>query len=258
MSKFVTLHGFGSGSSGTELNFEIVGGTTQPTNPKENTIWVNTDTEITGYEFTSSTQPTKPIEGMVWILIGTQSPVDFNILKKNNIQIYPLSASQYINGKWTTVSTMSYQNGEWTNWWNGRIYWLGETYPDFTGDIKTSDTISYSDDGGSFTVTNTSHAGGSVYVDDIDVTKYSYIKVNFTDVSRNYANNSANATCYIFVHQDGENIAEISNIHETGPGEYTLDVSSISGLVSIDIYTYTYIATPEVYITITVNKWWLE
>ena len=34
---------------GGGLNLKVVGGTTQPTNPRENTIWVNTTTAITGY-----------------------------------------------------------------------------------------------------------------------------------------------------------------------------------------------------------------
>ena len=32
--------------SGGGLNFKIVGGTTEPTNPKENTVWINTDVDI--------------------------------------------------------------------------------------------------------------------------------------------------------------------------------------------------------------------
>jgi hypothetical protein len=54
MSKFVTLHGFGGGSGGTELNFDIVGGTTEPTNPTENMIWVNTNVEIADYIFSAT------------------------------------------------------------------------------------------------------------------------------------------------------------------------------------------------------------
>jgi len=43
-------------SSGAELNFEVVGGTTKPANPIENTIWVNTENEITSWIF-SATEP---------------------------------------------------------------------------------------------------------------------------------------------------------------------------------------------------------
>lgn len=41
---------------GDNLNFKIVGGTAQPSNPKENTIWVNTNTAIHAWDF-SATEP---------------------------------------------------------------------------------------------------------------------------------------------------------------------------------------------------------
>ena len=44
------------GSGG--LNFDVVGGTTEPTNPKENTIWVNTETKIEYW----SLEPTEPLK----------------------------------------------------------------------------------------------------------------------------------------------------------------------------------------------------
>ncbi len=46
------------GNISGSLDFEVVGGTTKPVNPKENTIWVNTDAEITKWVF-SSTKPYK-------------------------------------------------------------------------------------------------------------------------------------------------------------------------------------------------------
>ena len=44
MNKVVPLNGFGGGSN--PLNFKIVGGTTQPSNPVENMIWVQTSVDI--------------------------------------------------------------------------------------------------------------------------------------------------------------------------------------------------------------------
>ena len=41
---------------GTSLNFTVLGGTTRPTNPKENTIWVNTTVEFESWIF-SADQP---------------------------------------------------------------------------------------------------------------------------------------------------------------------------------------------------------
>lgn len=111
MSKFVTLHGFGGGSGGTELNFEVVGGTTEPTSQNENTFWINTDTPITSWIF-SATQPTG-VDGMVWIVTDITSTMEFNVLKENGIQIYPTSAKQYIDGAWVDVTAYSYRDGEW-------------------------------------------------------------------------------------------------------------------------------------------------
>lgn len=103
------------GGGGGGLNFQVVGGITAPNNPKENMIWINTDQKITSYIF-SATEPTSLVEGMVWILTGASSTVEFNALKKNGIQVYPLSAKQYVNGAWVGVTARSYQNVEWASW----------------------------------------------------------------------------------------------------------------------------------------------
>lgn len=55
--------------SWVELNFRVAGGTTQPTSPSENTIWVNTDTEISEWTFSAEdpylqTQEIYTAEGM--------------------------------------------------------------------------------------------------------------------------------------------------------------------------------------------------
>lgn len=103
----------GSGSGG--LNFKIVGGTVEPANAKENTIWVNTDVPITSYSF-SATEPTDFTEGMVWIHTGASSTTAFNALRKNAVQVYPNAASQHINGSWVSKDAMMYQNGNWLSW----------------------------------------------------------------------------------------------------------------------------------------------
>lgn len=102
-------------STGVELNFEVIGGTSQPSSPKENTIWVNTSTPITNWMF-SSTEPDSAEAGMVWIAVGTESDIEFNALKKNAIQVYPEKAQQYVNGAWVKVSAMTYQGGKWNEW----------------------------------------------------------------------------------------------------------------------------------------------
>ena len=105
------LHGNGGANV---LNFKVVGNP-QPANPRENTIWINTDTPITFYAFQTEA-PSNPQEGWVWIFVGTSSTAAFNALKKNGIQVYPISAKQYIGGAWVDKTAKSYQNGEWVDW----------------------------------------------------------------------------------------------------------------------------------------------
>lgn len=102
----------GGGSGG--LNFQVIGGTAAPSNPKENMIWVNTSTKITSYIF-STKQPTGS-DGMVWIATGTSCTVEFNALKKNCIQVCPAAAKQYVNGIWVDKVAKSYKSGAWTDW----------------------------------------------------------------------------------------------------------------------------------------------
>lgn len=121
---------YGNGG-GSDLNFNVVGGTSQPANPKENTIWVNTGTTISGWVF-SSTTPVSPAEGMVWISTGASSTVEFNALKKNGIQVYPTSAMQYVSGAWVSKTTLVYTSGEW-NELATYLYSMGDECTALTG-----------------------------------------------------------------------------------------------------------------------------
>jgi len=106
---------YGNGGGGSSINFKVVGGTTEPTNPTENTIWVNTNVTITDWYF-SATQPENMTEGEVWFYTGTTSVVAFNSLKKQNIMVYPLSAKQVVSGSLVDVTAKSYQGGAWVDW----------------------------------------------------------------------------------------------------------------------------------------------
>lgn len=111
MSIVVPLEGFGGGAT---LNFKVVGGTSQPSNPRENTIWVNTSTTITDWVF-SSTQPSGK-EGRVWFATDTSSVAKFNALKKKQIQVYPIYAKQYVSDSWVNKTAKTYQSGTWKEW----------------------------------------------------------------------------------------------------------------------------------------------
>ena len=107
-------HGAGGGTS---LNFKVVGNP-KPDSPKENTLWVDTDEEITSWAF-APTQPETAAEGMVWFSTDISKPIVFDALKKNSIMVYPTSAKQYVNGAWVSKVIEIYQNGEWVKFWDG-------------------------------------------------------------------------------------------------------------------------------------------
>ena len=122
-------HGAGGGAP---LNFKVVGNP-QPSNPKENVIWVDTDIDIPAWHF-SATQPENMAEGAVWFPTGVESPAVFNALKKNGIMVYPLSARQYVSGAWVDRVTKIYQGGEWrTMIISGLLYENGNENNGLTG-----------------------------------------------------------------------------------------------------------------------------
>lgn len=131
MSLTVPLYGFGGG--GASLNFKVVGGTTKPTNPNENTIWVNTDKKIASWTF-SATQPKTATEGMVWITTNTSSSIELNVLKKSDVIVNLHSAKQYVGGAWKLKNAFCYQNKKWTQFSQIRLYYYNR------GDLCTADS----------------------------------------------------------------------------------------------------------------------
>lgn len=115
-----TAYLYGNGGSGGGLNFKLVGGTTEPANPKENLIWIKTDVAISGYSF-SEAAPSEPTEGMVWIKVGFSSIIAFNALKKNCVQVYPVSVKQYIDGAWEGMTADISQGGQWKPFYDGYL-----------------------------------------------------------------------------------------------------------------------------------------
>ena len=112
-------HG-GGGSAAASLNFKVVGGTSRPSAPAENTIWVNTATEISSWVL-SPVQP-EAASGLAWITMGSASAAAFNALKKNGIMIYPIAAKQYVDGAWANKAAEIYQNGAWKSFSTEALY----------------------------------------------------------------------------------------------------------------------------------------
>ena len=72
-------------------------------------------------------------EGTVWIQPGTTSPVAFNALKKNSIQVCPLNAKQYVGGAWALKDAETYQGGAWVGFWTGDLFKNGDQFESITG-----------------------------------------------------------------------------------------------------------------------------
>lgn len=221
--------GFKHGSGGSNpLNFKVICNP-KPENARENTIWVDTD-RINNYYF-SATQPENMEEYDVWFPIGTSSPVGFNAVKKNGIQVYPISAKQYVGVEWVEKTAKSYQGGEWVDWFT-YLYKQGHKFESITG--GWSGFVYYEDyDPGIYTEressilvqSNTNHiCGGCGPEKKIDLTDVSKIVVNFVDTNRNI-------TVFVSSVRSGQSYAQrVSAVDfDGGSGEVVLDVSALVG-----------------------------
>lgn len=116
-------------------NYSITNGTAQPSNVKENLIWINTDQTITSVVFDNGT-PHNPTEGMVWIITGSTSNAGLYLMTIDNMSIdrvYPVGVKQYISNQWVSKTGQIYQNNKWINF---------ETYLLIDGIYQTDNTMS--------------------------------------------------------------------------------------------------------------------
>lgn len=203
---------FNMSGVGSAMNFKVVGGTTAPSNPKENTIWINTATPITSYVF-SATEPGSAEHGMVWITTGKESVSAFNALKKNCIMVYPLFAKQYVSGAWVQVDAKIYQNG-----WNDLL-----TEVVFYGDgALNTDTF------GSFRLVNGNYALGDsciriygssnlTHEKAFDVTAFNTIEIVIS--------NHQYAPMYVYLVDESGKANSLTPIFLNTAGTHTLDIS---------------------------------
>ena len=100
------------GTGGFGLNLKIVNGTTMPSNPRENTVWVETAVAIKSYAIQISA-PENPAEGMLFLKNKEGVGVEVNIGKKNPLNVRLSAAQLYTGGKWTNLNAYIYMNGAW-------------------------------------------------------------------------------------------------------------------------------------------------
>ena len=98
--------------SSQSLNFNIVGGIDEPTNPKENTIWIHTDIDIPNWSI-AAFEPSSPNEGDVWIHTLINGGAQINAVYKNALIFNIAKASQYIESQWTDIPMWVYSQNNW-------------------------------------------------------------------------------------------------------------------------------------------------
>ena len=98
-------------STGASLNLTVVGGTTQPASPTENTIWVNTNVTIS--KWVVNHLPPDATEGTVWIKPTDNGSGNINIF--NNIFINVGCVVQYVHDTWVGKDAKLYQNSNWSS-----------------------------------------------------------------------------------------------------------------------------------------------
>lgn len=235
---------------GASLNFKVIGNP-MPSTAKENTIWIDTDVPITSYIF-SATQQTGSA-GMVWISTGTSSTVAFNALKKNGIQVYPISAKQYVGGAWKTVTAQSYIGGQWVQFssdWEGELYEPGNKWESVTGGWKGTATI---DSNGIVTLNGTSGFGKTFYTSKtISKGTATKLRVNVTSFTDSGGALSLVATK---TNSSPESAGSEDNMYGyvdiRGKGTFDIPLSGITKPFYVYLYTYDSC-------TAKINKIWLE
>lgn len=241
------------------LNYRVVGGTATPGNPKENTIWVNTSDMITDHVF-SATAP-EMADGRVWIKTGADSVVRMNVLKKNNVTVYPASCEQCVGGAWIPKLAKTYINGAWVDWM---------LYLTINGDDSRGTTGGWTGTDGCLTFPNgtmnitAQKFGGSVsygaaYTNNaVDLSHWSKATITVTEVDSGTDSKRYFAVFQkIPTGQSGEDIAEkmLTSIPITGPGTYSLPLYDVTGAYRVGFYVNGYgynkasITTTEVLLT---------
>lgn len=109
---FIVRKGGADLNLGSDLNLKIVNGTSAPSSPAENTIWVNTDAEIPSWVI-SPVQPENSTEGQVWIEILDPGVAAINVLEKNGMWLPLNRVLQYDGSTWVGKDAKVYKGGAW-------------------------------------------------------------------------------------------------------------------------------------------------
>ena len=241
-------------SGGAGLNLRIVGGNTQPANPVENMVWINTDTAIPHW-YIQNDQPASPNEGDVYITVMTSSTVVLQVLRNNGMKLYFGTAYQYLEGTWKTMGGQAYQNGAWIDL-QKFVYNTGKYNENFATDISiSSSVISGSRTNGDsyiscFTSRSAVSQSGYAYfyfnsaidLTDVKTIKFTYSASGQDSSERKYKMVVTTGTTASSAYESPTRGTSglYSNPSASNPATATLDVTALSGNHRIGVAQWTY------------------
>lgn len=234
--------GITNAGGGGQLPFKIVGGLTQPSNPRDMTIWVKTSRPVTGWLFTSSPGAWADINGRINVVYkssddygSTHAGTNCLISKPEGQWWLELVGCYQSNGsklEQVTAYVWSKYNQRWRQFstevppWDGYLYKLGNNqYTDHTGGwvggtYNSEGTLDFTASGSPDSVIRTAKA--------VDLTNFNTLV--FDGIM--WGNNSGGAfggNMFVCSGADGSGVVAQRNTDSTAWGQYSLDISSVKG-----------------------------
>ena len=141
--------GFTNAGGFDRLKLRIFNGTSAPSNPQENDIYVKTSIAIPSWEFSETANPTWTMsKGFVYFTstyvdgYGQRQNTGLNFLKQNTIYTNLIGCHQYDGSAWHRMEAYIYHSGwkQFSSSWDGTLYYNGNQYTSVTGGWKGAQT----------------------------------------------------------------------------------------------------------------------
>ena len=216
----------GGGGGGSDLSVKVITYESvealRADAAKDNTIGVVTDTKVTGWVF-DYVEPSDMANGAVWFQMADDSAVSFNALKHNVLKVCVAGAMQKKGDVLDIVPAYLRRNGEWVFFVVTELYLFkdGNEYTEITGGwVRSGNNGTIENTGTSLkiTVPGGYKSGGAKLVNMFDLTDYNAIECDW----------SGDNSLKLYVQKDGKDVAS---------GKGSIDISAITGMCSLRIYT---------------------
>lgn len=213
---------------GAGLSLTLADGAQQPSAPKENTLWVNTDVKAAGWVF-SAGRPETPAEGMVWIATGVASTAPLNVAPKETVMLYPLSAQQYTGGAWVSLNAAVYTLGAWVDLWNGYLFDFGDQHEAVTGGwITQTDANASASVDGTITLSGADYKWAyAATAQKVSLDGYSKLAVKIISPGGAYTGHGVRLSNGPLGNVDAA--ASFSVSYQSGKNVYSWDISALTG-----------------------------